>query len=113
MSDDERDRLEFELMKEGREAQKNAAACRERIRNLAEKLAVLSEWLTTLLRAYDGKSNEIAFHSRTLNRYVNVLTDASFRDAVNFDQMVEARIELLEALKRLDTLNERKRELNL
>ena len=114
MTDDEKRQQKGELLLSFQEAQDNAAALREKIREMSSKLRGVQAWLDRLANtSYSRDLLHMEFYSPAHATTISVIEDASFRSAMDYDQVVSLTQEMIAAIKRIEDLASRKRDLGL
>ncbi len=97
------------LLLEHQEADESLAITREKAKRWAGRLEELQRWLTNAQSygaTYYEQKDWRDFNSR-------IRSDPAYRDALNWDKMVEFVDELLAATKKVSDLAQRKKELGL
>ena len=114
MTDDEKRRQKADILLEYEEAAENLAAVRAKINTTALSLQSTAEWLLGLLDAeHSSELMRADFYSPASAARINVLGDARFRNAMDFQQLVRMHADLSNSCRRVEQLSRIKGELGL
>jgi hypothetical protein len=111
---DEMRQQKGELMLSFQEALDNAAALREKVKGLISEMEAVKLWLGKVANA--SQSSDfigVSFYSSSHASHINIFGDARYAKAMNFQKVKDVTEEMTAALKRIEELGQRKRELGL
>jgi hypothetical protein len=114
MTEDEKRRQKGELLLDYQEAIDNAAALRDKVKSLISELEAVKLWLGKVANAsQSGDFIGVSFYSSSHASHVNIFGDARYAKAMDFQKVKDMTEEMTAALKRIEELARRKRELGL
>lgn len=105
MTEDQKKRLRVEAHIALEDAREEASALRQKAKVASDSLNAICEWLSRCSRAFDPQF-ETRFNCKALIAFVDI-NDQRFRDAMDFDSVIELRDQLVNAHGRVEELTSR------